>query len=86
MDSLGLRTKIQIFFIFFFKDRCEATLGMQDGTIFNSRLTASSMYNQNHGPWRARLWKRNRGGSGAWCAKYNNNHQWIQVIGSVLLI
>ena len=64
----------------FLLDRCEAPLGMEDRTVSDTKLTASSMHNHNHGPWRARLWHRNSGGTGAWSAKYNNRRQWIQVI------
>ena len=52
---------------------------MQDKRITDSQVTSSSMYNRGHGPWRARLQGRNRGGRGAWSARHNNRKQWIQV-------
>ena len=51
-----------------------APLGMQDGRITYSRLTASSMYNNYYSPWSARLQSR----KGGWLSKYNNHAQWIQ--------
>lgn len=42
------------------------------------------MYDVNHGPWRARLNRRSRGGRGAWVSKHKNQKEWIQVdLGTV---
>eukprot|EP00057_Strongylocentrotus_purpuratus_P011005 XP_011665479.1 PREDICTED: lactadherin-like [Strongylocentrotus purpuratus] len=55
-------------------------LGLESGTIPDSSLTASSVWDVNHGPKRARL-NLVRVGllRGAWSASVNNIHQWIQV-------
>ena len=55
-------------------------LGMEDRRILSGHLRASSSYNYNHGPDRARLniyasHKR----TGAWVAKYRNVRQWLQI-------
>ena len=43
-------------------------------------ITASSSHDNNHGPFLARLHGRRRGRyMGAWCAKYNNRYQYLQV-------
>jgi hypothetical protein len=53
---------------------------MQSGKIRNNRITASSQFNKKHGPELARLHIVRRGARvGAWCAKYNNRYQWLQV-------
>ena len=61
-------------------DPCDVPLGLQDGRVTPSMLTASSMYNHYYGPWSARLQARNYGSTrGGWIAKYNNNKQWLQI-------
>ena len=53
---------------------------MEDGRILKPRLTASSMYNMNYGPYNARLQARNYGSTyGGWTAGQQNTNQWIQV-------
>lgn len=53
---------------------------MQSGNIPNSHITASSMWDKNHPPWRGRLGITRVGSLiGSWSAKYNDNNQWIQV-------
>ena len=58
---------------------CDNGLGMEDGSILDNQITASSEWNANHGPSNARL---NRPATppttGAWSAKTNNRNQWIQ--------
>ena len=69
-----------LFFIFFLSDICDVPLGMQDGRITPSMLTASSMINHYYGPWSARLHARNHGSMrGGWVAKYRNTNQWLQI-------
>ena len=52
---------------------------MRSGKIQNSQLTASSYY-VNQGPINARLFFTARNGrTGAWSAKTNDHHQWLQV-------
>lgn len=64
----------------FCTDPCDVPLGLQDGRVTSSMLTASSMYNHYYGPWSARLQARNHGSTrGGWIAKYNNNKQWLQI-------
>lgn len=55
------------------KDPCMAPLGMQDGRITDSRLTASSEYNHQYRASSARLQSK------SWIAKTNNKLQWIKV-------
>ena len=53
---------------------------MEDTRILKPRLTASSMYNSNYGPYNARLQARNYGSTyGGWTASHRNTNQWIQV-------
>ena len=55
-------------------------MGMQNGRIRNSMITASSFHDANHAPFLARLHGRRRGRyMGAWSAKYNNAYQYLQV-------
>ena len=59
---------------------CGAPLGVEDGRIPKSSMLASSMWDARHGPWRGRLnMQIVRGSYGAWCARYNNVFQWLQV-------
>ena len=53
---------------------------MEDGSITDDQITASSEYNQNHGSRNARLNRSQiRPRTGAWSAKTNDLNQWIQV-------
>ncbi|EDO45373.1 predicted protein, partial [Nematostella vectensis] len=55
-------------------------LGMQNGRIPNNAIRASSQWDRNHGPERARLHiRKRRGKTGAWSARHNNRRQWIQI-------
>ena len=69
-----------IFLCLYLLESCTAALGMQNEAITDARITASSMWGENHSPARARLnliverMKR-----GAWSARQNNLNQWIQV-------
>ena len=57
-------------------------LGMGDGRIRDSQLTASSVWGNDsvgHGPANARLNYPAGQGAGAWVAGSNDVHQWIQV-------
>ena len=56
------------------------SLGLEDYRIPSGLLRASSSYNYNHGPDRARINQPSgHGRVGAWVAKYRNVHQWLQV-------
>ena len=56
------------------------SLGMEDGRIKDSALSASTIYNDKHA---ANLGRVNlvppSGHSGAWCAKTLDTNQWIQI-------
>ncbi|XP_072051653.1 EGF-like repeat and discoidin I-like domain-containing protein 3 [Amphiura filiformis] len=59
---------------------CQEPLGLEDGQILDSQITASTSWDDNHGPSNARL---NRPAQyptrGSWAAEYNDDNQWIQV-------
>ena len=59
--------------------RCSKPLGMRNGRIRPSQLSASSSWARNHGPNNGRLFFYRRGYSAAWCARHNNRLQWYQV-------
>ena len=54
---------------------------MENGAISDAQISASSQWDNIHGPRRARLnVKRSAGnGGGAWCALNNDIYQWLQV-------
>lgn len=59
---------------------CSTPLGLQNGRIRNSRITASSEYNVYHAARLGRLHLHKRGRYvGAWCAKHKNRNQWFKV-------
>ena len=59
---------------------CAHGLGMEDRTIPDSAITASSEANSNHGPSNARLNFINGGGkTGSWSSRVNDLGQWLQI-------
>lgn len=55
-------------------------LGVEDRRIPDGGFSASSSWNRNHGPKRARLNIPRQGRlTGAWCARSNNRAQWLLV-------
>ena len=59
---------------------CNTPLGLQNGRLRNSRITASSEYNVYTAARLGRLGLHKRGRYvGAWCARHNNKNQWIKV-------
>ena len=66
-------------FVYILGPRCNKPLGLQNGRIRSSQLSASSSWDRNHGPNNGRLYFHQRGKSGAWCARHNNRLQWYQV-------
>ncbi|XP_033102674.1 lactadherin-like, partial [Anneissia japonica] len=54
-------------------DSCTDPLGVEDGTIPDNQLKATSQYNNEHKPYRARLHSTK-----AWAASSNDLDQWIQ--------
>ena len=60
---------------------CDEPFGMEDNTIPNSDITASSELNCDHAARMGRLNKLGQSGwAGAWCARYNDFEQWFQVV------
>ena len=74
--------------LWFTPDRCSLPLGMEDRRILSGNLRASSSYNYNHGPDRARLnIYASHGRTGAWVAKYRNTKQWLQIdLGQMCIV
>lgn len=63
-----------------FLDHCKMPLGIEDFRIPSGAFQASSFWNYNHGPDRARInMPSGRGRSGAWVARQRNANQWLQV-------
>ena len=62
---------------------CAAPLGMENGTIQDSDITASSAYDVNTGPEKARLHMEEEMSDGkysaGWVAKTNDDRQWIEI-------
>ena len=56
---------------------CKQPLGVENGIVEDAMITASSWYSWNYEPFHARL--HGRTGEGGWCAKYNDNSQYLQV-------
>ena len=55
-------------------------LGMENGQILDSQITASSQFDVNHGPTNARLnFKAHGGRTGAWSSRRNDVNQWLQI-------
>ena len=53
---------------------------MENGAISDAQISASSQWDDNHGPHRARLNRRRFGNKkGAWSALNNDIYQWLQV-------
>ena len=53
---------------------------MQNGVIKNGAIRASSELNSRHAAYLGRLRRiQRRGWASAWCPKYNNHNQWLQV-------
>ena len=53
---------------------------MKNGKIKDSQISASSKWNHRTGPSNGRLYFQARNGrTGAWSARVNNAHQWIQI-------
>ena len=69
---------VKLFFLLL--DKYTMPLGMEDRRILSGHLRASSSYNYNHGPDRARLnIYAGHGRTGAWVAKYRSANQWLQI-------
>ncbi|EDO48081.1 predicted protein, partial [Nematostella vectensis] len=59
---------------------CNRPLGMKSGRIRSTMLMASSSWDRNHGPARARLNLARQGGRvGAWVPRQYDRYQWLQV-------
>ena len=59
---------------------CQIQLGMQNGKLPNSAITASSQLNSYYGPENARLhFHPQSGRNGAWIPNKQDHAQWLQV-------
>ena len=67
---------------------CHEPLGMEDETIPDDHITASSVANKYNRAANGRLhFKLSPGRSGAWSAEHKNKEQWLQVdLGSLAII
>ena len=66
--------------LFVFYTGCSYPLGMENRDLPDAQITASSEYDATHGPSNGRLnFKAGGGKTGAWSAKTNDVHQWLQV-------
>ena len=55
-------------------------LGMENGWISDSQISASSQLDPNHGPSNSRLFYiPHNGRTGAWSSKTNDANQWLQI-------
>ena len=64
------------------KTGCIEALGMESGTITDAQLSASSQYGGSflYAPSQGRLnFQSYSNLAGAWCPRYNNPNQWLQV-------
>ena len=59
---------------------CSEPLGLENKNITDAQITASTEYNAGHGASNGRLnFKAGGGKTGAWSARTNDLHQWLQV-------
>jgi len=59
---------------------CSEPLGLENKHITDAQITASTEYNAGHGASNGRLnFKAGGGKTGAWSARNNDVHQWLQV-------
>ena len=70
-----------IFSTFLFSGpQCNKPLGMRNGRIRATQITASSSWDKNHAPSNGRLFFQRSGSRmGAWCVRHNNRYQWLSV-------
>ena len=69
------------FFVFLVTE-CAAPLGMENGTIQDSDITASSANNNNTGPEKARLHMKEETGDGyiaGWTIRNSDEEKWIEI-------
>ena len=56
------------------------SLGIEDGRIQDSAMTASTIHSSTHAAHLGRLnLVAGSGKNGAWCAKTSNNKEWLQI-------
>ena len=67
---------------------CSTPLGMESGAIKDAQITASTQWDDNHAPSRARLnWKLTGVKRGAWSSRVLDLKQWLQVdLGSYTIV
>ena len=55
-------------------------MGIENGNIENSQITASSQWDSNHAAIQGRLnYKKNGPKQGGWSARTNDLNQWLQI-------
>ena len=66
--------------LFLLYTECPQPLGMENGQILDSQITASSKFDSNHGASNGRLnFAAGAGRTGSWSARINDVNQWLQV-------
>ncbi|KAL9964023.1 hypothetical protein ACROYT_G027596 [Oculina patagonica] len=64
----------------FCERECQEALGMENGSITDEQITASSQFANNHASTQGRLHFQMTGSkSGAWSARFLDDNQWLQV-------
>lgn len=58
---------------------CKYPLGLENGAISDSQISASSQWDSAHSPARGRLHLRDEEKAGAWSARANDGNQWLQI-------
>ena len=60
---------------------CQVPLGLENGTILDSQLNASTVYDSGYEAYRARLHFKASGKliRGGWSSRYKDINQWLQV-------
>ena len=71
---ITLNCYFPVLLFYFNLSGCIASLGMENRTIVDAQISASSQYDRNSGPQSARL-----NGRGGWRPSINNRDQWLQV-------
>ena len=67
--------------------KCMAALGMQSGALHDRYISSSSDWNAAHRAANGRLhFQAGHGRTGAWSARHNNVHQWLQIGGKWMKI
>ena len=77
--GLSIITLFYLFIKFYLGYHCSMSLGMEDGRISDSAMSASTIYSSAYAAHLGRLNLVARSGkAGAWCARKNDANQWLQ--------